>query len=417
MTGSPAPKSGPIIGAEADVTILEVGAWPVTASAGAGAIAAIREGRAALLAADRNSTCHVLRWRGEGTGPETVVVKVPRRGPQRTNDDMTYAGEAAILARLPGAGIANASRLVARVAAAGEHYLIVSHLDGEHPDPVTRPLTQQHLAAMIDSLARMDDLGLMHYDLKPANVLVDGDDVAFLDFEFARFEPYLDACAASGQDFAEDFNVAGNPHFPSRTNVANFEFRTLYRYCNVLSAAQPAGAAATFFRRWLACRAHWHARRAMRFDQLGATSADRIGAAGALTPAEARCRLAAAADYERLTAELLARPAGPVAALEWALVAFRHHVFEQRVAEARALRCAIDARLECWCAVADSQTRPYVEAAARTVRRIARSRAPGTRRPSIDFAESAGRAASPGRSLRAAGVGGLGALFEFAEIV
>jgi predicted Ser/Thr protein kinase len=365
--------------------IVDVGRFPVSARDCARAIGAIADGRAAELARDRNSTCYVVRWAG-GAGPAgDVVVKVPRLGDQRTNPDHTFAGEAAMLARLPATGIGNASQLVARVVAGGRHYLFVTHLEGDHPDPIAAPLAPVHLAALLDSFAAMERKGLLHYDLKPANILVRGDAVAFLDFEFARFEPDLDVYAPSRHGFCDDFNVSGNPHFPARTNVANFEFRTLHRYCEGLRTAESAAAAERFFVGYLVRRANYHAARAEDLAARATADADRIAARAALAADEARRRLAEAAAYERLRAELLAAPSAEVAAIEWAVIAFRRDVFDRREAEARRLRRDILARLAAWRAVAGPKVLPYLHATAATVASIARSRIPGGKTASVDF--------------------------------
>lgn len=70
----------------------------------------------------------------------------------------------------------------------------------------------------------------MHYDLKLANILTQGAEVNFVDFEFARFRSHRNAYAPETAAFCADFNVSINAFFPARSNVANFEFRALHHY-------------------------------------------------------------------------------------------------------------------------------------------------------------------------------------------
>ena len=95
--------------------LLETGSLPVSREMAAVAVRLVRDGMASVVGADRNATCHRVVWCAAGL--DRVIVKAVRHGPQRTNPDMTFRGEAAILARLPAAGIDNAPRLIARVRA------------------------------------------------------------------------------------------------------------------------------------------------------------------------------------------------------------------------------------------------------------------------------------------------------------
>jgi predicted Ser/Thr protein kinase len=370
------------------LALLDTGEWSVTPADCEQVLRSIQDGHAPVLATDRNSVCHLARWPADAGFERNVVVKVPRLGPQRTNPDTTFAAEAAILARLSMRDIPDASRLVARVAAGDRHYLVVTHVDGVHPDPLVHPLTRRHLGSVVDSLGRMDELGLMHYDLKPANLLLAGERVAYLDFEFARFALHVDAFDPSHAAYVEDFNVSANPHFPSRTNVANFEFRTLHRYATALAEATSWSDARGFFRDWLACRKRWHARRARFYQELAAASAPELGVRGRLGEAEVHRRLADAAAFERSLSRMLADPEPWVVELEWSLVAFRCHVFERRVREARAQRDAIRATVAQVRRDRPRQRR-YLDAVTLAVDRIARSPVPGGTSPSVDFSGTA----------------------------
>src|SRR6185369_2778371 len=98
-----------------DFAILDTGHLPVAVPELERVIRSILAGATTAFASDRNSTCYrVSLSAGNGTS-DTAVIKVPRFGRQRTNDDVTFAGETAVLAKLPAAGIANAYRLLARV--------------------------------------------------------------------------------------------------------------------------------------------------------------------------------------------------------------------------------------------------------------------------------------------------------------
>jgi len=79
--------------------------------------------------------------------------------------------------------------------------------------------------------------------VKAANILVERDRVAFIDFEFAQARDHRAAYAPSRIRECTDFNVLPNPHFPAMSNAANFEFRALHRYLGELAAFDSAVAA------------------------------------------------------------------------------------------------------------------------------------------------------------------------------
>jgi hypothetical protein len=272
------------------------------------------------------------------------IVKEPRPGPQRTNRDTSFAGEAQVLARLPGLGITQAPRLIARVAAAGSHFLFAEELPGAHPDPHRHRLDAGRLEAIADGLFALDSRDLMHYDLKPANLLVAPGAARFLDFEFARFHDHRASFAPETASFCADFNAGCNPFVPARSNVANFEFRTLDRHLQEI-ATTDRRAADALLRDWLRVRAGHHRRMAALLNERAA-AADAVATGSGCTAAKARAGLLAGADYELLVAGLLERGSKTVMAVERALMAYRCAVFERRKDDARRARTAALAALE-----------------------------------------------------------------------
>jgi predicted Ser/Thr protein kinase len=361
-----------------DCVVLDAGERPIATLHFARVVRAI--GRQQIVAAEqgRNSNCFRVTLGAEGGvdgAADAMAVKAPRPGAQRTNADTTFAAEASVLARLPGAGVDNAPRLLARVAAEGTHFLFTTWVEGAHPDPLTQPLGERRLAWILARCTTMDCAGLLHYDLKADNLLVDGDAVAFVDFEFARFDGLFDAFAPARVAYCDDFNVSGNPHFPARSNVANFEFRTLVRYCETLAAARAPDAGRAFFRSYLRQRAYHHARMAAFFGGLEGDAVAAMAAQGGIGADAVRRRLARAAAHERMTARLLRHALPRIASLEWALAVLRHDVFERSGKRALARARRLVAALQGGSGAAGALPAAYTDAAAATVESIARSHA------------------------------------------
>lgn len=364
-------------GSATDCRVVDAGIRPVDCGELGAAIASILDGRVAELARDRNSVCYRVGLAGSNAAPCAAIVKVPRPGPQRTNDDPTFAWEAAMLARLPGMGLQDAPALLARVAAAGRHFLFTTELPGKHPDARMHPLDGRQLRAVLDGLYAMDCRFLMHYDLKAANVLIDGERAGFIDFEFARLVDSCSAYASATATFCEDFNVSGNPFFPTRSNVANFEFRTLHRYLGDVATTRSTDAADALLGEWLRGKSDYHLRMSRFLADLSGTSAQRVAVASGISKDDARRRLLAAAAHEHLLATLFRDPHDSVMRVERLLMAFRCEVFERRTGEARRLRDTALAAIGDGAPAADDLPEAYKVAAARTLELVGRSAHPG----------------------------------------
>lgn len=354
------------------VAVLDAGTPAVGPGTLAAAIAAIHSGGAPEVARDRNAVCHRVALTLDAATVQAIV-KRPRLGPQRTNADATLAWEAAVLARLPAAGIAAAPALIARVAANGTHFLFSTELPGHHPDPRTHPLAEPQFDAILDAAFAMDRAAFMHYDLKAANILVDGDRVTFIDFEFARFGDATLAFAPESAAACADFNVAGNPHLPARSNLANFEFRTLHRYLDELAVAQSGTVADRTLREWVRCKSAFHRRMAVLLAERADHDAAAYARAGGMGPAQARQRLHAAASHERLLERLFADPHADVLRVERALMAYRCAVFEHRGEAARLARGVATDVIAGGGSAANALPPPYREASLRVLDLVARS--------------------------------------------
>lgn len=343
MTADPDSQvATPPRGNVAGFAVLSRGPFAVDASALAAATRRLLDGDAPEVARDRNAICRRVQLPLRRGGEMASIVKEPRPGPQRTNRDTTFAKEAQVLARLPGLGITQAPGLIARVAAAGSHFLFAEELPGTHPDPRHNRLDAGQLEAVADVLFTLDSCDLMHYDLKPANLLVAPGAARFLDFEFACFHDHRGTYASATAVFCADFNAGCNPFVPARSNVANFEFRTLDRHLQAI-AVSDRRAADALLQDWLRVRAGYHRRMAALFSER-ATAAESVAVGSCCTVAKARAGLLAGADYETLIAGLLESGFAAVTAVERALMAFRCAVFERRGDDARRARTvALDA--------------------------------------------------------------------------
>lgn len=115
---------------EDEFAILDMGAAEIPAAEVLRAIRRVRDGEFDEVAHDRNSVCYCVPIALAGASTKIALIKVPRPGPQRTNSDRTFAGEAAIIARLPEAGIACAYSLLARARLGEVHFLLTTYVPG-----------------------------------------------------------------------------------------------------------------------------------------------------------------------------------------------------------------------------------------------------------------------------------------------
>lgn len=350
-----------------ECVVLDTGREPVQGEGYAQAIRLVMKGDAPEIGRDHNAVCYRVGLATTDGRPLAAVVKVPRMGPQRTNADTSFAWEARILASLPATGIAAGPGLLGRVTAGGTHFLFMEEVPGRHPDPRTHPLDPQRLRAILDQLYAMDARGLMHYDLKPANILVDGGQARFVDFEFARYRDFLETYTPASEAFCADYNVSIDPYLPGRSNVANFEFRALHFYLRDLAAAGADGD--DLLRHWLRGKSGYHRRMAAFVAGLAHDSATSMALAAGLTPGQVRNRLEAAAQHQAMLANVFAEPQGGTARVERLLMAYRCAVFERHLAEAGQLRHAIQA------AIAPGGALPgaYRQAVARVLELVRRS--------------------------------------------
>ena len=338
------------------------------------AIRRIQDGDIREVARDRNSVCYRVPLTLDGGATEVALVKVPRPGPQRTNSDATFAGEAAIIAKLPDAGVECAHRLLARARLGGVHFLLTTYVPGAHPDAAHDPLDEPRLQRLFDTLFTMDCRGLMHYDLKPANIIFDGDRHGLIDFEFARFEPWHDSNAGTTVAYCDDFNASPNPHFRGRTNVANFEFRTLSAYLAHLARATSETCLDDFLYAYLQIKSRYCARIAQFLSDLPPESTERLATQAGIAPPEAAQRLGNAAAVSERLAVVLRDASKPMREMERALMDFRRDVFERRRPDAQRLRVAALDRLSREKAGTTALPNDYLDCMVQTFDRVWRSR-------------------------------------------
>jgi hypothetical protein len=305
-----------------DIVLLDCGSPALDAHDVREALSALAANALPLLGADRNAYCHL--WQvAAASGPRSIVIKQPRPGGRRTNPDLTFSGELRALQIAAQAAVPNVPRHVGRVRRDETHFLFLGFQPGAHPCPTAAPFTPAQLCALVDQLWMLDRIGLMHYDLKSGNLLLYGSETSILDFEFARMEERELAYSTGTRRHFDDFNTLANPHFPMRSNVANFEFRTLHRYISELARAE-ATAAMDLLRTYLGERATFHLSLAEYLSTLRA--GDFNVAPPSLTMV--KDQLMRAVRHEQAMATLMRAPHTQVCDAEFQLMGLRRVVFE-----------------------------------------------------------------------------------------
>ena len=175
-----------------------LGAWQIVRAIGAGGMGEVFEAR-----------------RADGTYEGRAAVKLLKRGMDSAAVLQRFALERQALARLNHPHIARL--LDAGASADGLPYFVLEHVDGQPIDQAIKPLAlAQRLALFLqlaDAVAHAHRNLLVHRDLKPGNVLVDGDgQVKLLDFGIAKALDPLD-----GTDGADGNTTIGGvrPYTPN----------------------------------------------------------------------------------------------------------------------------------------------------------------------------------------------------------
>ncbi len=128
----------------------------------------------------------------------------------------------------------------------GDTYIVSSQINGSKPHPDKNKFNPQNMSEMAKVLAYLDTPGyywnhkkpfrvatspnlLMHYDLKPGNVLITDKHFGVIDFEYLDFlNLFLSKRKLNKQNWGILCNCSDLPEIPS--NLRSFEYRSLLPY-------------------------------------------------------------------------------------------------------------------------------------------------------------------------------------------
>lgn len=143
-------------------------------------------------------------------------------------------------------------KLISVFSCNGTEYLVTTAVEGKYPNARNNPFKPVHLSKMIDYSIELDKAGLHHYDLRPDNLLINGDDIEIIDFGGSRIEkPSLSFFNPSEKKLKiKNFNRGDNPFLYAPSNLAHFERRGIYNYMMEM----PDGEQKQFFTDYLKMR-------------------------------------------------------------------------------------------------------------------------------------------------------------------
>ncbi|MCQ2754062.1 MAG: aminoglycoside phosphotransferase family protein [bacterium] len=127
----------------------------------------------------------------------------------------------------------------------GDYFIISEKIQGQKPDPQSNQFNDANLSQMATVLAKLDTPDvywnmkkpfktprknslLMHYDLKPGNVLISPDNFGVIDFEYLDFINIPRFKVKKEKNWGIITNYSDISGIPS--NLRNFEYRTLLPY-------------------------------------------------------------------------------------------------------------------------------------------------------------------------------------------
>ena len=149
--------------------------------------------------------------------------------------------------------INNVQRFVARAYddKKDKFYLLTTKINGNCADYIDNlPLNKNQLDNFFDVLFELDSKGIYHGDLNCGNIIIDGDNVSLLDFQYAT---KLDR-----KDFFKNLPQYNTPDFMMLENAYMFEQAGLPYYISKLENKEKK----EFFKNYLQEKSHYHSKRA-----------------------------------------------------------------------------------------------------------------------------------------------------------
>ena len=152
----------------------------------------------------------------------------------------------------------------------GKYYLISEIIEGTHPS--ASDLTETHLKGIIDKSFKLDINGIVHTDIQSQNIILENEsNERFIDYGAFNFltnhGKYIDSNDVdfrqfmqggwveneTNMDFKQKFistfynndqkydikNYSDNPYLKIKSNISNFEFRTIYDYLMLKDQTKP----------------------------------------------------------------------------------------------------------------------------------------------------------------------------------
>jgi predicted Ser/Thr protein kinase len=312
-----------------DLTLLDIGDQPVKRHHLQELLNSLAQNRIPLIHRGLNSLCYKVLWACGHADFNHAVLKTARLHALRTNLDTTYANEARMLGLLSGLYIGGMPRLGARFRQHNRHYLLTSFVAGDHPHVLANPFKKTHLGTLLDTLFKLDINGILHYDLQSSNLLLTSTGVRLIDFEFTRKHNLLEAYHKKNQAFHRDYNTATNPYFPMRSNVCNFEFRTLHDYCLKSVHTHQRFNGMEFQRSFLRAKAGYHHKLKNHLTTLHTYAADEISRVSAKPVENVVAALRRAVHFEGILERLFENPDNDILESEEMLRHYRYLCFQQ----------------------------------------------------------------------------------------
>jgi tRNA A-37 threonylcarbamoyl transferase component Bud32 len=289
----------------------------------------IADSRLTYLSTGANSICYRAILREEDGAERDVIVKKALLDGTRTNPDTTFVREAHLLGLLRQINIQDVPALIGRFQYRNRYYLLVGFVPGCHPDAVYNPFLPDHLSDLFQKLARLDSAGFIHYDLQIPNILLNGNRVGIIDFEFGEQVDPTENYREDKEVFCEDYNVSSNPYFPIRSSLSNFEFRSLYGYLQKLCSDVSKDAARHFLFQYLACRRFYHHAFRNDLEVLRDNGADLVSRQSKRPLLEVLDLLDGAIAYEQILSRLYINPSPQIATCEYLIMKYRYCLFNR----------------------------------------------------------------------------------------